>query len=396
MDPSLDLEQTITDAVNDSNYDITPDPIEDTSTEPTLDTAADEPPPDAGVPSPSLDDAESIQAPTPAQAQENAPQDEFERLVGIPQIGVAGRENRIPYSRVKKITEKAVSEVAEAALGRKLNPGEKPIDVVKQHVAQLPQLLETTRDYEQRLNVVGQFENLMANEPQHFLQKLASLPAYAEFFNFVEKAYQAYEAGGGSFGAAQGQTPQAAPTVGQQSGTSAPGQDAGDEMPEPDEVLPDGSRQYSMEGVKQLLAWNSRQVTSKVTKDLTTQFDQRFKPMETEWQAQKRIEATLPLIRVQIAEARSWPMFNELEDEIVKALEGDKTLSLEAAYRKVAFPKILADRTKIKQDVMAELQRSPVSTSVAATRAATRPVTQNAGPRSLEDVIKDSVESLKR
>jgi hypothetical protein len=401
------LETIIEDAVNDATYDS--GPVEDTS--PTIEdtpapdvSASDEPPPDAGAETVSADTEEptSVQVSSPGnQPDPNAPKDDFERLAGMPATGVAGRENRIPYSRVKKISEKAVNEVAEAALGRKLNPGEKAVDVVKAHVAQIPQLVATNKDYEQRLNSVGQFETVLSTQPQRFLEMLAGVPAYKEFFQFVEQAYTAYERGGNSFAANPAVAAQPGPTVGQQTGTPTPEHSApvveGDPMPEPDEVLADGSKQYSLEGVKQLLDWNSRQVTAKVTKDITSQFDERFKPMETEWQAQKRIEATLPVVRMQIAEARTWPLFNESENDIVRILESDKNISLEAAYRKVVFPKILAERTKIKQDVIQEMQRAPVASSAMPTRVATKPVSPNAGgPRNLEDVIKAQIDSLRQ
>lgn len=361
-----DLEDVIADSVNDATIDDTPEVVEET---PEVEAVA-ESPADAEPAEVADEPAEPV-----AQVEEpvaDEPQDEFSKLAGVQQMGVAGRENRIPYSRVKKITEKAVNDIAEAALGRKLNAGEKAADVVKAHVAQIPTLTAKVQDYETRLNTVGQFEDVMVNDPNKFLTMLSKLPAYNDFFAFVQQA-------AANIGQNQPNQPQ-------QAVQAAPE----DVMPEPDEELSDGSRVYSMDGLKALLAWNAKQVESRVSR----QFEERYKPIENEWQERKRLEATIPVIRKQIEEAKTWPLFNENQDEIVAALKANPNLSLEGAYRQIVVPKIVADRTKIKQDVLREVQSAPRATSVP-TRAATKPVAPTAGPRSLEDVIKDSIATLK-
>lgn len=394
--PNVDLEDVITDAVNDS-YSNT-----DTASEtPEYETSADSPmriPEDdhtsESEPEPVVEATEepsespdiAVASPGARQqtAAEAAPktQDDFERLAGVPQLGIGGRENRIPYSRVKKITEKAVSEVAEAVLGRKLAQGEKAVDVVKAHVAQLPELQTKVSDYETRLDRVGEFESVMANEPERFLPMLAKIPAYREFFELVEWAYNARQATQQPAGATQ--QPQAGGNLPQPSAT------AGDGMPEPDEELSDGSRVYSMDGLKQLLAWNAQQVESRVTK----QVEDRYRPIESEWKERRRLEATLPVIRAQIAEAQTWPLFNENEAAITAALEANKNISLEAAYRQVVFPKLVAERNSMRQNILQEVRNAPVATSVPRVPA-TRPAAPNNGPRSMEDIIREAVATLK-
>lgn len=358
------LEDVIADSVNDATIDDTPEVIEET---PEVEAVAEETP--VAEAEPAEEAAAEPVEDTSVDAQAT-PQDEFATLAGVQQTGIAGRENRIPYSRVKKITEKAVSDIAEAALGRKLNAGEKAVDVVKAHVAQIPALTAKVTDYETRLNTVGQFEDVMVNDPNKFLTMLSKLPAYNDFFAFVQQA---------AANISQNQPAQA-----QQ--TAAPE----DAMPEPDEELSDGSRVYSMDGLKSLLAWNAKQVESRVSR----QFEERYKPIENEWQERKRLEAVVPVIRKQIEEAKTWPLFTENQDEVVAALKANPNLSLEGAYRQVVVPKIVADRSKMKQDVIREVQAAPKSTSVP-TRAATKPVAPTAGPRSLEDIIKESIATLK-
>jgi hypothetical protein len=383
-----DLEQIITDSVNDSINDVsveeTPDVSAEASPEPVEASVSDS---DA---EPVGEDASSSEVSSPAnvEAQEAvpaAPQDDFAKLAGMPQIGVGGRENRIPYSRVKKITEKAVSEIAEAAVGRKLNPGEKALDVVKAHVAQLPELQTKVTDYETRLGSVGQFENIMANDPQQFLSMLARLPAYKEFFEFVGQAAQA-----GQATVTPADATQAAPV--------APAVDSAAGMPEPDEELSDGSKVYSMEGLKALLAWNAAQTESRVTTSYEKQLKElqsKYDPIASDWQEQRRIAAALPVIRKQLEEAKTWALFNESEEEILAVLDSDKQISLEGAYRQVVFPKLIADRNKVRQDVLQEVKAAPTSTSVVA-RAASKPSAPSDGPRKLEDIIKAQVETIRR
>jgi hypothetical protein len=389
---SADLEQIITDSVNDSINDVaeTPDvdvssdtpsePVEASET-PSEPEQVDAPAPTSEVPSPAATAAPEA---TPAE-----PQDEFAKLVGVPQVGVGGRENRIPYSRVKKITEKAATEaeskVAEAVLGRKLNAGEKAIDIVKAHVAKLPELETKVADYESRLTAVGQFEDVMANDPQKFLGMLAKMPVYRDFFDFVEQGSQAL----------RGQ--QAAPAqAGQPAATNAPAPDAG--MPEPDEELSDGSKVYSMDGLKALLAWQSQQTESRVTSAYEKQLkdmQSRYEPIANDWQERRRAEAVIPIIQKQIADARTWTLFNESESEILDVLRKDKTISLEGAYRQVVFPKLVAERSKIRQEVIQEVKSAPTATSITP-RAASKPAAANAGPRTLEDVIREQVAGIKR
>jgi hypothetical protein len=377
MDPSLDLEATIADAVNDSQIDESPAEVDTSSTDTSTDTSEVSEVTGEATDAPAEDAAdESNAVPSPAAQNPAEEVDEFGKLVGVQQMGIGGRENRIPYSRVKKITEKAVSDAAETALGRKLTVGEKPVDVLKAHVAQIPELTAKVTDYEARLESVGQFENVMANDPQKFLGMLSKIPVYKDFFDFVERA-------------AAGETP-AAPVA---PGTAPTAEVVlgAEGMPGPDEELTDGSKIYSEAGLQKLLAWHGAQTEQRVSK----QFEERYKPIEQDWQNRQRIEATLPVIRKQIEEAKTWPLFTESEAEITKALADDPQISLEGAYRKVVFPKLVAERNATRQSVLQEIKTAPTSTGVP-NRAASKPNAPATGPRSLEDIIKEQVDGIRR
>lgn len=381
----MDLEQTITDAVNDSVNDIEETPTVETPVEPVEAAESPSEPEAIAEPAPT-DEVPSPVAVAAPEAAPEEPQDEFAKLVGMPQVGVGGRENRIPYSRVKKITEKQVKEaeakVAEVVLGRKLNAGENVTEAVKAHVAKLPELTTKVTEYESRLEAVGRFENVMANDPQQFLAMLAKVPAYKDFFEFVESAYNAR----------QGQPAQAGVAA------AAEAVNPDEAMPEPDDLLSDGSKVYSLDGVQKLLDWKARQVEARITSNYDKklqEIDARYKPVVSDWEEKRRVEAALPVIRKQIEEARTWSLFNESEEEILETLRKDPKISLEGAYRQVVFPKLVAERNNVRQEVIKELQTAPVSTSVTS-KAAVKPTAPvNSGPRNIEDIIKEQIATIK-
>lgn len=287
---------------------------------------------------------------------------EFQELVGVPPQYPGGRENRIPYSRVKKITDKA-TKMAVAEAQKVWESQTSP------HVAKLAEFEGKTKDYESRLARVAKFEDIMSNNPSKFLEMLESNPVYNKWFQYVRQ----------SIAKAEGHpsTQQAAP-------------DPYGDMPQPDQALSDGSKVYSIEGLKGLLAWQTQQVEARVQK----QIGERYEPIEKEWEANKRVQALIPQIRSQIDEARSWPLFNENESEIVSHLQADQRLSLEGAYRKVVFPKITADRNRMRESILAEVKQAPRATSAPSTAIKSAPA-EATGPRSLEDIITEQVKNIR-
>lgn len=403
---NLDIEQIITDSVNEATFDSAPisEPAEPTTEEaaPVAETSTQDTPSEAlEAPTSDAEPSSEVQSPASRNVAPTASKDDFERLAGMPAVGVAGRENRIPYSRVKKITEKAVfekvGELAEAALGRKLGQGEKALDVVKSHVAQIPALAAKVTDYESRLKAVSEFEQVMTSDPQKFLGVLATVPAYKDFFEFVEKAYQAQAAAPQQPVAASNATvPGNAPAA---PGTTV---NADDPMPEPDEALPDGSKVYSMGGLTKLLDWKAKQVEGRVASQFSKQLDDykksvenRYGQIEQDWKERQRVAATLPLVQAQIAEARTWHLFNENEDAIIAKLNSDPKISLQGAYYQIVMPKLIAERNTMKQSLLAEIKNAPAATAVP-NRAPTKPNPPATGQQSIEQIIRDSMESLRR
>lgn len=355
----MDLESTIEDAVNDS-VSTEPEVVEPVETSTEVETSSDT--------TDVVAETESTQAPAPGQA--DAPvEDEFAKRFGLQGQSITGRENRIPYSRVKKIVERAEKEAlakAQKATGVEFQP-------------KLAEAETKIRDYEGRLQKVAEFENLIEHQPEQFLNFLSTLPAYKEFFSYIQQL-------------AAGQ------------GTQTAKQDASldlSDMPQPDQPLPDGTKVYSMEGLQKLLTWQAQQVEARAIRATEERLTQRYKPIEDQWQAEQRRQAAIPVIQRQIAEARTWPGFTDNEAAIVEALKADQNLTIEGAYRKVVVPKLQEqlttlqpDRDRMRQEIIAELRQRPTSTS--APTSQTRPGPQKQGPKSLEDIIREQVETLKK
>jgi hypothetical protein len=354
----MDLEGTIEDAVNDS--------IADTS------TSVDSPAVADNSPDVSTDDApvadESSAVPSPASAADAAAEDiadEFAKKFGLQSQSVTGRENRIPYSRVKKIVTKAELEAKTAA--------QKEFDT--QFQPKLQEFETKVKDYEGRLEKVAQFEHILDNDPKQFLNMLSGHPAYKEFFEYVSGLVQG------------GTKEEAAPQQYLDNST----------MPQPDVTLADGSQVYSLEGLSKRDEWLARQVEDRAVKAAEQRVAQRYAPIEQEWQAQQRIQQTVPIIQKQIAEARTWDRFTDLEPRIIEVLKADPNISLDRAYLKVyqsdVVPKLQTNRDDMRKSILEELKKQPVS---GAPISGTKPNPAPTGPRSLEQIIADEVQAKLR
>jgi hypothetical protein len=241
-----------------------------------------------------------------------------------------GRENRIPYSKVKKIIENG------------LKKGRTEWDTTR---TTIEQERDTFRQQVEQLSALGE---LMDRDPEAFLNLVAQ----------HDTRYQRYL------------TPQEAAQQAQQQADA--------EMPQPDVALPDGSRTYSLQGIQKLLDWNTQRTIQQANKTV----EERLKPItEREKQEQLRIQGDQAMQQVrqrtqqQIADAQQWPGFKDHEDAILKALQEDSakakaegrrpTLSLEGAYRQVVIPRLSTDRNKMREELLKELNAAPKATSVA-------------------------------
>jgi hypothetical protein len=338
------LENVIEDSINDS---VNPDTTPEVDATPEVDTDVTSP---AAAVNDEVTDAvdapvEDSQVPAPGSPATKQ-QDDFDKKYGLQSQSVTGRENRIPYSRVKKIVAKAEAEA---------NKFKTELDTIKPRFTEYETKVQ---DYESRLERVAQFEEILQNDPKQFLTMLSKVPAYKEFFDFVNQAVSGQAAPAGAVAAPVDQ--------------------------------PDGL--YSMEGLKKLLAWQADQVEQRTIK----QVEQRYAPIEQAWQSQEQMARIVPVVEKQIAEARTWDRFSELEPRIVEILKADKNINLDRAYMKayqeVIVPQLRTDKDKMRADLLAEIQKAPKASSPAAMPVKPKAV-QSDKPRSIEQIIKDEIEA---
>lgn len=359
-------------AIENSVAEVTDVDTPETDTPPVEDAQPDpvEAAPEA-TPDPAAADATS-QVASPAAKVEAKPaeaEDEFAKRHGISAQGAFGKENRIPYSRVKKITANAEKAVEDKWTAEK-SKWDKELTDYKTKVT----------DFETKFKNVAEFEKVMVNDKLKFLQLLTNIPGYREIFERM--------AGGAPQRQAQ---PQAEAETEQ------------DPRPGPDRELADGTRVYSDEGLDKLFQWNQRQAI----RQAEALVSKKFAPMASEYerlsrerQVREYYEAQIPKVQKQIEDARKWPLFNENEAKIVEALAANQSLSLDGAYRQVVLPQLQDQATKqpsreeIRAELLKELQKAPVSTS--ASVAQTKPVVHKPGSRSMEAIIEEAIRPLKQ
>jgi hypothetical protein len=177
---------------------------------------------------------------------------------------------------------------------------------------------------------------------------------------------------------------------------------ADDPMPQPDVLLPDGSRTYSLEGLEKRDEWRDRQTMKRLEGTL----EERLKPWQ-EHQEQLKAEKAQAQLRertaTQLETARTWENWTEYEPDILKAMQEDSakakaegrvpTGTLREFYLEVKAAKLAEKATNARTSVLEELKSAPKSTSVPRTAEVTpKPV----GPRSTQDIAARTLDRLER
>ncbi len=237
------------------------------------------------------------------------------------------KENRIPYSRVKAITE-SQKKKQQADFDAKVKDYNEKVTA-----------------YEARLTKIGEVEHIIANDPARYAEVLATInPKYKELF------------------AKPGAAAVVAPVV-------------ADTPPQPNVKLADGSMTYDTDGLQKLMDWQAAQTESRIAK----KYDERFSPMEKEWKAKRDYDAfiaqTAPKIQAQLDAAEKWPLFTENNKEILAALT-DRTNpapNLEAAYQRIVLPKLQTNRDTMRAELLKELEKKPTQLGTPAIQVAKTP-----------------------
>lgn len=291
---------------------------------------------------------------TEAAKEATVVEDAFAKEHGLVTKRPDGRENRIPYSRVKAIAENQVKKAQEA------------------WEAGVKSVRDEHGSYKSRLDEFATIERIMESEPDRFIEMLAATnpEAYGKFAAVLKQVVEEAKADAG----------------------------ADDPEPQPDFDMGDGRMTYSMAGLNKVREWDRRQATKAAEQAL----GKRLEPIEKERQAaqdreRQRQEAdrVAASIDATLAKAKKWPGFEEHAAEIQKVFTSDRKMDLHDAYMAVVFPKLSADRTTMRQEIMAELRKAPAGTSTQATTPAATPAASGQS-QSIEDVIRASIAGLKR
>jgi hypothetical protein len=262
------------------------------------------------------------------------------------------KENRLPHSRVSTMVEKAYER------GR---------NEVTAEVTTHKTRADEAEAREARLNLMAD------QDPDRFIEALAvANPS-------KWKPIQARLAG--------------APVAASASALAA--KPAGTDKPKPNFKLPDGSMTYDEDGVQALLDWTTERAVAQAEEKITKQFEARFGPIEQSHKAVEFRNQQAPIIAAKLQKAREdWGALFEADykqaettgkSDILTYQKANKC-SFEAACQAVLLPRLRADRNKMREELIAEINEAPEAATER--RAAVR---EQKGPRSLEQVIKDSM-----
>jgi len=181
-------------------------------------------------------------------------------------------------------------------------------------------------------------------------------------------------------------------------------------MPQPDVQFQDGSRGYSPEQYDRRIAWDVKKQTMELETRLRSEYDKRLTPFERQQKATEERQRMLPKVQEQMA--RVTKLFGKLftddlgdpanprkDAEIVAAMAAAPDRHFESVAMELYLPKLIAgyeaqikelktDRQKMRESILDELEKAPRG---AGAPPAAVPGGGKSGPRSVEDVIRDSM-----
>ena len=171
-------------------------------------------------------------------------------------------------------------------------------------------------------------------------------------------------------------------------------------MPGPDVKFDDGSLGYSPERLKERDEWVMASAERRATARMEKLYNDRFGPIEQQWKADKLVAEKLPNIRAEIGRARE--IWGEAFTTDEKLGEQSKILgymrehgvSVGDAAAAVLTPLLRADRTKMREDILKEINTRPKA-AVKAAPAQAKVVAEPGEARPLEEVIKEAMATLR-
>jgi hypothetical protein len=269
-----------------------------------------------------------------------------------------GRDNRIPYHRVKKILENKAKKLTD------------------QFTTERTQLTEKMTVAERKAAEIDRVNALIESDPRRYLELLATLHPQ-KYRQFLQPAQPEKKA-------------EPAPV------TSALG-----EEPKPDHQFEDGTLGYTQEGHRKLLNWHAAKAKEDAIAAVRAEFDAKLKglePIQKEHEARQIHAQNAPKVKARLDQQRAiwgdafdadYKLANEGKSEIVAYMDAHPDVSFETATAAVLRPKLVADREKIRKETHEELNKRPA--------AAAKKVAAPSKPEalvndvSLSDVVKEAL-----
>lgn len=319
-DDGDDAPPTVEDSSDDTSAD-TPDtpanttPVEEESTEESAVDAVAETP--------------EVPEQTEAQQEQQQAEDDLAAALGLgapptdPQKRKQWWKTRMPYSQVHKVVQEREKKLQEAHAA-----------ALQEHTGQLTK-------YETRIADVAKVENIISNNPEQYVTTLAQL--FPETYGRI-------------FAPLFQQDAQPLPEV----------QDQPLSMPEPDLDLGDGSKTYSLEGLKGFAQW--------VRDDTLREFNAQFRPhldyvqQQKEYalqqaQAQERYQQGMQTAQGALEEVKTWDLGAENITEILTEAAKldpryDALTALSMAYRKVVVPKLKLSQDEMRAQILKDMKKA--------------------------------------
>lgn len=305
--------------------------------------------------------------------------DPFAKEYGLTARRADGKDNRIPYPRVKAISDNQVKKVV-VQLAKELGISKAEAELkLEDVIGEIGTRKSKFGDFEKRISNYERIDQLAATNGDEYIKLLAQIAPdrYQKFADWIQNPPQA---------------------VAQKGVVDA----ANDPEPEPDYPIKDAQGNvigltFSLEGQKKREAWIER----KLQREFQRTLDDRFKPLdEQRAEAAKKEKDRLAAeafekeatdrVKRRIDRVTKRHGWAEHSEAIKKAVV-EKGMDIDDAYYDTVIPALMAERSKMRADILAELKGAPASTS---TTVNTPP---NAGgkPQSIEDIINASIAGVK-
>jgi hypothetical protein len=312
----------------------------------------------------STDEADPASGLTPDPVVDTRTADDIALDTELAELGLAApkpgqRDNRIPYSRIRKIVANAKTKWSEKLTG--------------EHKAALTERDTKVQEFDTRDKNIEQF---ISNDPEGYINLLA---------NLYPQHYKKFVGGG---------EPKEDPAVARAKA---------DPEPQVDIKYDDGSYGYSPEQFAKVREWDRREAARVAKEQTTKEFNERFGPIEKEYKATQQTHEDTQRVRGHIGKLREQWGPEVIDDpkvqaDIVAYMDANPKVTLVAAAREIVngrrateLLKLRADRNTMRADLIKELKGAPR----AAARAPVASVRSDAGAdETYEQIIRDSMKGI--